>query len=404
MSSWIVPLSSGEQFSTVDWEQLLQQWKQVSVSHVILRPEATSRQGRYSWEEITEQLALVRKFNMVPIIEWDVLMEQGRFLEISTAVEQWLVSFEQLPIMRVQDFGALYWLKDRFPNIAIQLNLETGHRNLPAIEGMLDYVGAQLESVVLSFELTHDKLQEFKQVIDVPVEILFFGRIPLFYSPRKLLSATALGQKSKNREIIQLQGRSEESPHTGFPLLENRHGTFMFNVKELSLLDVYGELVEMGIDLCRIDLTQYDFAIQLDWMKKIERVVSLQVDYQDFKQQYPAPLVRGFYSANRSSILFEKLKNRHLLRSDETFVGEVVEVLKPKHIAVTVLRRGLKQGDAIFYISPEGKQVHTVVNRMLNSKGEEVENAQPGELVFLAYQKGLSTKSSLNLEPLKNME
>jgi hypothetical protein len=39
-------------------------------------------------------------------------------------------------------------------------------------------------------------------------------------------------------------------------------------------------------------------------------------------------LMKGFYRANKTDILFTKLKNHRLQDRDETYVGEVIDVLK----------------------------------------------------------------------------
>jgi len=48
-----------------------------------------------------------------------------------------------------------------------------------------------------------------------------------------------LEEKKHLNDALEAYGTSEESPHSGFPIVENRHGTFMFNVKDLSLLEIY---------------------------------------------------------------------------------------------------------------------------------------------------------------------
>ena len=59
-----------------------------------------------------------------------------------------------------------------------------------------------------------------------------------------MLLSTLLPQDDEKRaksmtsgEFLEATGESEESPHKGFPLIENSHGTFMFHIKRLFLLE-----------------------------------------------------------------------------------------------------------------------------------------------------------------------
>lgn len=363
----------------------------------IIRTALLSRMGKMTVAQADELIKFISSHGEMVIIEWDILMEQVSFEQASARFSEWLNDLQkrstQLEI-RVQDLGAMYWIKNNYPHMKIQLNLETGHRNLPSIKKHICYLGEQLSRIMLSFELSKDKLQLYQRELNVPIEILFHGRIPLFYSPRKLLSPLDTNQEQDN--WIERDGESEESPHKGFPIIENRHGTFMFNVKELSLVDVYSELAEIGIDYLRVDLNSFEEGEQFKWFEQIELVLDSSVDFTQFKREYPAEIIRGFYSVNKSSVLFEKLKNKFLQHDDETYIGDVIEVSKPRHIAVQIKRGQLLIGSEIFYMTPEGKRIEVIITSILNSQRDNIDVATKGDIVFLPYKKSLSAKSTVN--------
>jgi U32 family peptidase len=98
------------------------------------------------------------------------------------------VSLSNFQSIRVQDPGALYYLMEKFPEIKIQLNLETGNHNLRAIRGWVDLVGERLEKIILSSELNREKLGEYINAFkshDFTFELLGLGKILLFYTPWK---------------------------------------------------------------------------------------------------------------------------------------------------------------------------------------------------------------------------
>src|SRR5690606_28287579 len=151
---------------------------------------------------------------------------------LSKKLPELLDTFDAL---RVQDPGALEWsLKNT--NKPLQFIAETGNHNFEALKGWVEYCGDRLERIALSIELSRPVLEEFVKKLKVPCELLVFGRILLFYSPRSLLSPLSPEKIAVNEELAAL-GESEESPHKGFPIVENRHGTFMFHIKEFCLLE-----------------------------------------------------------------------------------------------------------------------------------------------------------------------
>lgn len=369
------------------------------VRSFLIRIRELSRMGQNSFEEAMVLIAQCHSHDIIPIIEWDIIMEEFKFTETKRFVSRWLRSLKfshKKIIFRVQDIGAMYWLYQNYTDILIQLNLETGHRNLASIKKHVEFFGERVDRIVLSYELSKDKLKLYRQEIKIPLEILFHGRIPLFYSPRKLL--TPLNFESRSNEWVEMEGESEESPHKGFPLIENRHGTFMFNVKELSLVDVYEELEGIGIDFLRLELQAHSEQKQFHWFDQIFKTIEQEVNFTQFKKDYPQELIRGFYSVNKSSILFEKLKNQFLTRDDDVYVGDVIEVVKPRHIAIQVKRSEVKVGAKLYYMTPEGKRVPVVLNGLKNSAGQEIESVQKGSVVFVSYSKGISAKSTVNID------
>ncbi len=380
----VVPVENREQFSL---------YNRQGIKNFIVRSRDFSRLGHTSWKAQMELWEDISAGSVSAELEWDILMEEEKFAQVSREMSKLLVQllkiYPQLTL-RVQDLGAAYWLHKNYPQVGLVLNLETGHRNLPSLLYMEQYFASQLKKIILSFELSKDRLELYGENLIVPLEILFHGRIPLFYTPRKLLSPIF----PKNSSFLEVDGQSEESPHKGFPIIENDHGTLMFNVKELSLLDVVNELQQFRIDFWRVDLSHFTLDEQERWIQRIKLILIDPAQIREFKQEYPHDLIRGFYGKNRSAILFEKLKNKYLQRDDATFLGEVVEVVKHKHVAVYLERLELSVGDIIQYRTPEGRDIITSIREIKLADGSSV-NKSTSALLFLPYTKGVSVRTQL---------
>lgn len=330
---------------------------------LILGVSEFSRLGDLDKESYCELLKECKANNRRAIFEWDILMTETVLMDLISLFESYVDS-NLVEIVRVADTGALQYLQERHPEIKIQLLLEVGNHNLVGIKAWREIVGEQLDRLVLSSELPKETLREIICELDAPVEILGSGRILLAYSPRKLVSP----HFSESSEIMV---SSEESPHRDFPVVENRHGTFMFNRRDLDLLDEIEELSAIGIDYLRID--------------------------KRFKSSKKT--TKGFFSVNKTDILFEKLKNKRIATKSSSYIGDVVENNKGIHLGIMLRnpKLGIKLDDQIIIHSPDGKECTHKVTVLKNSAGEDISSAGFDELVFIRPLRGISIKAMVNL-------
>ena len=75
-------------------------------------------------------------------------------------------------------------------------------------------------------------------------------------------------------------------------------------------------------------------------------------------------------------------------------VGEVVDVKKKNHVAVLVKSEGgLKKGESLRLLSPEGREKFVVVDRMTNALNKGLKSASQGEIVLIPPIGGISVRS-----------
>jgi putative protease len=348
-------------------------------SDLILSTYELSKHGLFS---LKDGLKLALDKNIKVILEWDILVTEDEFSLIDEVFST--LDFSQISAIRVQDVGALQYVLTK-TELPIQLILESGNRNLIGIKKWISLVGNRLERIILSPELDMNELEEIKKEVSVPVEILIFGKILLFYSPRKLLTPQ-FGEREE--EVLKVQGKSEESPHRGFSLHENRHGTLMYNPKDLNLFSYLNEIEQMGIEYCRID--NRDFSSELSHYFNSN-------DFEALIEHYPKTLIKGFFHKNKTDVLFKKLKNQKLLIKDQSYVGNIVNVIKNKQIAIQLANktRALIPGDELVLLTPEGKRKEFTVSEIQNISGTPVEKTTDEELVLIPYPANLSIKTAV---------
>jgi putative protease len=361
--------------------------KESGVSEVILEPKGLSRFGKLSEEDFITFSKRARELSLRVVLEWDILMTEDIFAQKIVIVEALLPFADAL---RVQDPGSFHWAVQHANN-PLQFLAENGNHNLKALQGWVELSKGKLERIILSLELPRSSLNEYIQNLSVPCELLGFGRILLFYTPRSLLSPLVSERVFQNEELSAL-GESEESPHKGFPIIENQHGTFMFHIKEFCLLNFASELSNMGLGYFRIDQR---------WENRLPEVVDLvlnfdQEKFEHFKSSYPQELMRGFYLVNKTDVLFPKLKNSRLQNRDKDYVGEVLESEKGSHLAFMVKNpKGVKITDELKIIHPKGEIIEAKIYSLKNSALEEVSQIDQGKLAVIQFIGGVWVKSQI---------
>lgn len=365
--------------------------KDAGYEEVILGVRELSRFGKIPAEDFASYSARAKELSLRVILEWDILMTEETFQSAIPVVEKLLPLTDAL---RVQDPGALKWSLDNC-TLPLQFIAETGNHNLEALKGWKEISGSRLERFVLSIELSRETLAHYVTALNVPCELLGLGRILLFYTPRSLLTPLSPERQAVNEEIHSL-GESEESPHKGFPVLENRHGTFMFHIKEFCLLEYAQDLRDLGLAYFRIDL-RWDEITRLRLVTQLAQNFAVEA-FASFKEEYPQDLMRGFYLVNKTDVLFPKLKNKRLQNRQGNFLGEILETEKGSHLAIMVRNaRGLRKADKLQILHPKGETFEVPVHSLRNSALQEVESVGAGKLALIPYMNGVWVRSQVFL-------
>lgn len=370
-----------------------------ATTEVIVSHTQLSRVSQTSKEELLAMIALNQKLKLNLVLEWDVLKQDSLFRKIANDIES--LPLHEFKAIRVQDPGALHFVKEKFPWLKVQLILENGNHNLTGLLRWQEFLGDQLDRLVLSNELSKDHLKSYASILPGKLEILTFGRILLFYSPRLLLSPLSKDEmENKTRELsknFEAFGTSEESPHAGFPLIENQHGTFMFNVKDLFLLDHMEELRTLNLGAIRVDLR---FDESFKHMETVAKAVKGEVsDLAAMKSSNVRPVIKGFYNINKTDVLFSKLKNKRIARNDESYLGEIVDVERDHSMALLIKSKELtlKVGMELKILTPEGKVKTITAQELLSTTGSNLTEVKVNEVVLLPFVRGIVGKSQVYL-------
>lgn len=374
---------------------------QAGVEEVILCSNTFSRFGELSVREVEALARELKDLGIRVVFSFDILMTEALFIEKIQQLRS--VDLTLFDAVRVQDPGVLYHFLQLESALAIQLILETGNHNTIGVKQWAQIVGPRLDRLVLSLEWPKTELFKLLSETQLPCEIMGLGPILLFYTPRSLVKPLLKSEGESfapDTESLRFMASSEESPHKGFDVLENSHGTFMFHPKHHGLLDEVLALKEAGLDAFRLELLKDDdrsvlplFGAILKAREQAEVITSEAL----LRAQYSHALIKGFYKANKSNVLFKKLKNERLRGRDESFVGVVLDYKKGRSLAVQNLhpKRSVRVGESLRFLSTEGKTRELKLARLTNLQGEEIDSLAPGKIGLFPHVSSMSVKSQI---------
>ena len=361
------------------------------MADVIVSPKDLSRLGELTIDETNILASFLFSRGVSVFLEWDILMTQENFSHCEEILAK--IDLSKFSAVRVQDIGAYHYLLKKL-SCNIQLILESGNHNLVAIQKWEEMGQGRLTRIILGLELPKDILNRYTQSLNTPCEIQALGKILLFYSPRSLLSKP-LAIKG---EQIKTFASSEETPHKGFFVVENKHGTFMFLPKDQFLLDVFDDLKNTGVQYIRLDHRFLEGEVSLTSVIELYNANDIE-KWKDFKDNYSNKFIRGYFNVNRSDAIFPKLKNSRMIKKPNSYLGKIVDVKKEQYLALSVAKNAsgaIKVGDLIQISSPDGKAKKIEVKSIKNMGLEKIEQVTDENIVLIPHVGGICVKAQVH--------
>lgn len=367
-----------------------------NLHEVLLEPTLLARQGKLSVEQVQSLATEARERGLRPVLVWDILMPERVMINVCERLKNWELNC--FAAIRVCDPGIAYWVKTDFPEIPLQLIVETGNHNLESLKGWCEIFSGSLERLILSIELPEEKLIEYCQTLPVACELLGVGQILLFYSPRSLLAKHLAGEEPHPRPLPVAQGGEDEAlyleasaafedaPNRHFPTLETAHGTFMFLDKDQFILDKLDGLRSAGLHTVRLDLRHLekegDVAVEVDRICR-----QILENPAELRTNWPRETRAPFFKANRTTAIFSRMKSKVSDYRDDACLAEVIAGESKKYVVFYTFRPfDISQIENM--LMPTGEKIEIpqgVVFRNLN--GEQLDTFESEQILVTDWIK-----------------
>ena len=157
----------------------------------------------------------------------------------------------------ISDLGAFNIAKQYAPEIPIHVSTQANNVNYMTVDAW-HKIGA--ERVVLARELSFEEVKTIREKTDPELELEAFihGAMCISYSGRCLLSGYMTGRESNSGDCAHpcrwnYTLMEEKRPGEHFPVYENDRGTFIFNSKDMCMIEHIPELMNSGVTSFKIE-------------------------------------------------------------------------------------------------------------------------------------------------------
>ena len=252
----------------------------------------------------------------------------------------------------------------------------------------------------LARELSLNEIAEIRANTDVELEVFVHGAMCMAYSGRCLLSA-GLSGRSANRGTCshpcrwQYSLQEESRPGEYLPIEEDDRGTYIFNSRDLCLIDHLPELIGAGVDSLKIEgrmkslyyvaaVTRIYRAALDAWHDDPDNFRSDPLWRRELDAVSHRPYGTGFLFDNDRAFVHAE---DSLYSRDCDFVG-IVRAAAPAGLWLVEGRNRIRSGDSLEIIGPGLRQAEMVFTGAFAIHGGKVETVQPNAMVHMSLPEG----------------
>lgn len=363
--------------------------------------------GNFSNEELEEAISFAHSMgkkvyvtvNIIPRNEdLDGLARYLRYLQ-SIHADAALIS----------DLGVFALCREVAPGLPIHVSTQASTANWMSA-AQWKKMGAS--RVVLAREVSLKEMAEIHKKVDIDIEVFIHGAMCISWSGRCLLSNFFTnGRRQSNRgECIQAcrfkySVMEETRPGQYWPVEEDEHGTYIFNSKDLCMIDHIPELIEAGAASLKIEgrmkSMYYAAAVTAAYRQAIDAYYKEGKNYkvrpawrEELEKVSHRPYTTAFAFQNPDHTAQEYAKSQPEQPYD--FIGLVLSCDGEKGEAVIQERNHFKRGEVVECLSPKGNVYPVTIGALVNADGDPVEAAShPLEHVTMKTERQLLPYSIL---------
>jgi putative protease len=362
-----------------------------------------ARAGNFTPEAMAEAISYAHARGVKVYVTLNILAHNQDL----AGLDAYLLSLRDLAAdgLIIADPGILMRARQLVPGLAAHLSTQANVTNYAAAAFWLSQGASRLN---LARELSLSEITEIRRKVAGELEVFVHGSLCISYSGRCMLSNYMTGRDANQGDCAHPCRYSyalteEKRPGQYFPVEEDERGTYIFNSKDLCLLERLPELVAAGVNSLKIEGRMKS----IFYVGGVVRIYRAALDYL---AALPAAAWRDPAAIVLPAVFRSEIAKTGTRGASENFIDQrpggsemiyhtpreqqtvlPVAVIKEAGDSPLVeVRNVLKTGDIIEYMAQGIEVTAVTVAAMRTENGEKISRANPGNRVFLSTEPSLA--------------
>lgn len=288
----------------------------------------------------------------------------------------------------ISDPGMFTIAKEELPDIDIHISTQANNTNYMTYQFWWKQ-GAK--RVVSARELSLNEIKQIREHIpdEMEIETFMHGAMCISYSGRCLLSSFMAGRDA-NRGACTHPCRwkysivEESRPGEYMPVYENERGTYIFNSKDLCMIEHIPEMLNAGIDSFKIEgrmkTALYVATVARTYRLAIDEFIQDENLYKKRIPFYKSEISKCTYRQYTTGFFFGKPDENTQIYDTNTYIKEytylgIVGEQNAQGLYHIEQRNKFSVGETIEVMKPNGDNILVTVKRITDERGVDMESA-----------------------------
>ncbi len=304
----------------------------------------------------------------------------------------------------ISDPGILTKAKSILTEVPIHLSTQA---NVTNYDAAAFWIQQGVKRLNLARELSLAEIRQIRQKVGCELEVFVHGALCISYSGRCMLS-NYMTERDANRGNCAHPCRysyaliEEKRPGEYFPVEEDGRGTYIFNSKDLCLLNRLPELVAAGVNSLKIEGRMKSifyvggvvriYRAALDYLRRLPWSVWKSPERIEMPEIFMEEIVKTGTRGTTENFIVKRPGSQEMLYHTSRAVQPVEPVAvirKAGRRPLVEVRNVLEPGEKIEYMAAGIDVVPVTVESLHDEKKELIKRANPGNLVYLTASPSL---------------
>ena len=340
----------------------------------------------FSMEDMKEGIAFAHKHGVKVYVTANILAHNDDL----EGVREYFQELKEIKpdALIISDPGVFMIAKEVCPEIERHVSTQANNTNYGTYQFWYQQ-GAK--RVVSARELSLKEIKEIRANIpdDLEIETFIHGAMCISYSGRCLLSNYFTGRDANQGACThpcrwKYAVVEEKRPGEYLPVYENERGTYIFNSKDLCMIEHIDDIMDSGIDSLKIEgrmkTALYVATVARTYRKAIDDYLESPQKYRANMTWYQEQISNCTYRQFTTGFFYGKPDENTQIYDSNTYVKEYtylgyIEEVTEEGLGRITQRNKFSVGETIEVMKPNGENVEVKVQRILDEDGNSVESA-----------------------------